>query len=192
MQSGETDPRHSRGKKVFRKFSDGSDSTPAGQVDDEEVDVTATADGSRQPDAPRRITRSSIQPRRLFPLADQEKHVAGTATEDEEATTDIEDDILAGAKATTESVETPLEMVDETPDTPMAPRFAPASPPTTDRAVRTGNKAQVEETPVKRAGKPRSPFDGWRRSKNGAKPHGQKREAEPLRGKGAGAKRQRA
>lgn len=84
--------------------------------------------------------------------------------------------------------ETPDEL--SVPDTPSAPRFAPASPPTTARATRVSKRLIAEETPVKRAGR-HSPFDSWRRSKTGAG-QGQKREAESaLQNEGA-LKRHRA
>jgi hypothetical protein len=77
------------------------------------------------------------------------------------------------------------------PDTPSAPRFAPASPPTTARTTRVSKRLIAEDTPVKRGGR-RSPFDSWRRSKTGATPHGQKREAESSLQNDGALKRQRA
>lgn len=77
---------------------------------------------------------------------------------------------------------TPVDLVEETPGTPVAPKFAPASPPTTSRTTRHGNKTADETTPMKptRGGK-RSPFDGWRRVKNnGAESHGHKRSGDDL------------
>lgn len=128
---------------------------------------------------PRRpLTRSSIKPRLLFPVKPREG--ADAADEDEEAVTDIEDQ--AGAVAKGENPHTPMDLVEESPGTPVAPKFAPASPPTTSRTTRHGSKAVDESTPIKpnRGGK-RSPFDGWRRVKNnGSEGHGQKRAGDEL------------
>lgn len=142
----------------------------------------------------RRITRSSIKPRLLFPTEEKDNAiVTDHNTEDEEAATDIEDHIFVDAEDAVdveeESYQTPKKLV--APGTPAAPRYAPASPPTTGRATRVGKKPQADDTPMKKPTKARSPFDGWRRSKSAASPQGTKREAEPLPTEGA-SKRQRA
>lgn len=112
------------------------------------------------------MTRSSVKPRLLFPAPEQQ-----ASRSDEEAETDIEDNISAQEDLETEKPHTPLEMVDDKmPGTPVAPKFAPASPPTTMRTTRHGTKSAHETTPMKslRSSKPRSPFDGWRRVKGGS------------------------
>lgn len=174
-----------RGKKIFRKFSSSDDleSAEGEGVDAESYDTPSS-------DRIRPLTRSSIKPRLLFPP--KGKAVAKTTTEDEEAATDIEDHILGEAEDHVMEVPvTPSGKLDEKPETPVAPRFAPASPPSTIRATRASTRLQASETPVKQH-KPRSPFDGWRRSKSRAATHGQKREGEPLVGPHESSKRQRA
>lgn len=137
---------------------------------------------------PRRVTRSSVQPRLLFPSKAKGKEIVEHNTEDEEAATDIEDHIVLGTQDDKDSLETPVEK--PVPGTPTAPRFAPASPPSTTRTTRMSKRLEVGDTPMKRATKGPSPFDAWRRSKSHAGSHGQKREADsPATGV---AKRQRA
>ncbi|KAJ4293889.1 hypothetical protein N0V88_005403 [Collariella sp. IMI 366227] len=148
-----------RGKKQFRKFSDMEE--PAGSgLDEGDGGLESAVESPTR----RHFTRSSIKPRLLFPVGpDESQH----ENSDEEAATDIEDHVLAGIE--TDKPETPLELVDEVPGTPEAPRFAPASPPTTARTTRFGGKKAADTTPVKPT-KPskRSPFDSWRRVKGGA------------------------
>ncbi|KAI1500892.1 hypothetical protein F5X99DRAFT_225495 [Biscogniauxia marginata] len=173
-----------RGKKFFRKFSEFHEADSSEQLDAEEDEA-----------APHRpMTRSSVKPRLLFPRTTKGKNVAAAATtiEDEEAVTDIEDHVLNDAEDDhIEAPETPVKVAPEKPDTPEAPRFGPTSPPSTVRATRSTTKLLAEDSPMKKMGKPRSPFDGWRRSKSRAEPHGQKREGEVLGGSHA-SKRQRA
>lgn len=170
-----TDSRCSRGKTFWKAHDENSG-------EDLELEDEAVTEFSQ----PRRSTRSSIKPRLLFP---PKKAVQSHSTDDEEAATDIEEHVIAASTAADSRIETPTEK--STPDTPSAPRFAPASPPTTGRRA-SKRLAPVEETPAKRPTKARSPFDTWRRSKSGSKPQGQKREAEAaLPGEGS-SKRQRA
>jgi len=158
----------SRGKKIFKKFEDDEDATSGGH--DEEG---APAEDSSA--VSKRLTRSSIKPRLLFPPDATEED---GADEDEEADTEIEDGPVDEKEA--DVPETPLELVEVAPDTPKAPKFAPASPPTTARATRSGNKAADELTPMKPArGGKRSPFDGWRQTKSGSG-GGHKRPADEL------------
>lgn len=134
----------------------------------------------------RPFTRSSVKPRLLFPAADKDDSTI--ANEDEEATTDIEDHVLAGMEPS--SPATPTELVDKAPGTPEAPRFAPASPPTTARTTRFGAKKASETTPKSKPASKRSPFDGWRRVKGGAQTSGHKRPGDEL--SAASSKRTRA
>ncbi|RYP50411.1 hypothetical protein DL768_004086 [Monosporascus sp. mg162] len=176
-----------RGKMVFRKFPDSTDANSVGQP---ETDVDEETAGTPER---RRITRSSIKPRLLFPPAGKDREVGDTVNEDEEAATDIEDPASNDADAAdTDIPATPLGLVDEQADTPKAPRFAPASPPSTSRTTRFGSKLEADATPMKKPTKARSPFDGWRRSKRTAETHGQKRAADPLDGSDEASKRQRA
>ena len=110
-----------------------------------------------------------------------------TTNEDEEAATDIEDHVLAGLEA---SPATPFESTVDAPGTPEAPRFAPASPPTTARTTRFGTKKGADGTPKAKPSDKRSPFDGWRRVKGGAQSSGHKRSGDEL--PGAASKRPRA
>lgn len=131
-----------------------------------------------------------MQPRLLFPSAkgSNENELIHT---DEEAETDIDEQ--HAKKQADEDVETPAEAIQEKVDTPKAPRFAPASPPSTSRATRSKKIVADEPTPIKIKGKrsgPRSPFDGWRRTKTspGSSAHGHKRAGEEL-ASGAAPKR---
>lgn len=179
-----------RGKKIFRKFSSNEDLDSASEADDEVDAELGSAKESRQQ---RALTRSSIKPRLLFPTASKGKDVEMTTTEDEEAVTDIEDHALVDVEKEDqmEAPATPKGIVAKKPQTPVAPRFAPASPPSTVRATRASTRLNAEDTPIRPA-KPRSPFDSWRRSKGRSGGHGQKREGEALAGQNEASKRQRA
>ncbi|KAI1343065.1 hypothetical protein F5Y15DRAFT_371982 [Xylariaceae sp. FL0016] len=182
-----------RGKKIFRKFSDAydldNDEEEIAEVEDEVVGEDSGPVSRSRP-----MTRSSIKPRLLFPPREKGKDIVKPSLEEEEAATDIEDHVLEDAQDDgLDVLETPPDLAAEKPDTPKAPRFAPASPPSTVRATRRATKLQDEDSPLKKPGKPRSPFDGWRRSKSrGGEPHGQKREGETLSRPSAATKRQRA
>ena len=148
----------SRGKKIFRKFTDGGEAS----------------------------SRPQVKPRLLFPSA-KSNIENDLAHPDEEAETDIEEPVKHQDEATAE-VETPAEAIEETVDTPKAPKFAPASPPATSRTTRSKRIIAEEPTPVKgkRTGN-RSPFDGWKRTKSGSvgSASGQKRAGETLSGASA-------
>jgi hypothetical protein len=122
----------------------------------------------------RHFTRSSIKPRLLFPTGNSDE--PEDLNDDEEAATDIEDHVLAGMEA--DKLETPADMIDETPGTPAAPRFAPASPPTTARTTRFKKSAEPAPNPKQPA--KRSPFDSWRRVKGGSQSTGHKRSGDDL------------
>ena len=153
---------------MFRKFADkGSDEE---LIDEDSLTESVAAD--QKP-----LTRSSIKPRLLFPPHEKAQDEA-ISFEDEEAETDIEDHV--NSQLDVENFETPAEAVDVMPGTPDAPKFAPASPPDSRRTTRSGNKNAEEATPIKPRGSKRSPFDSWRRVKNGADSHGHKRPGSPL------------
>lgn len=139
------------------------------------------------------MTRSSLKPRLLFPTAEQTraKEIRSHNTEDEEADTDIEEP--GGGDST------PVDQVEEFAATPKAPKFGPATPPTTTRATRskkvdmstspadpTSDDESVSTSPMLRnhrsvPGKV-SPFDQWQRVKR-SKPaagKGKKREGDTL------------
>ncbi|KAI1132910.1 hypothetical protein F5Y10DRAFT_171853 [Nemania abortiva] len=175
-----------RGKKIFRKFSESNDADSSSQAEnDEATDVNLDSETRQH----RPMTRSSIKPRLLFPSKSKGKQVApATTVEDEEAVTDIEDNVFHDVQDDEIEVpETPIQAAKGKVETPNAPRFGPASPPSTGRATRStdklrgGDKAKVP-----------SPFDGWRRSKSRAVPQGQKREGDFLAKSPGGTKRQRA
>lgn len=131
----------SRGKKVFKKFTD-----------------------------PEAAARSYVAPRLLFPGARKSTNGAGIF-DDEEAETDIEEQINTAAADAKWELENPVETSDEETKAPKAPKHAPVSPPSTSRATRSKKHIVEDVTPVKSKGKRvvsggRSPFDGWRRTKN--------------------------
>ncbi|KAL6718931.1 hypothetical protein ACLMJK_003166 [Lecanora helva] len=168
-----------RGKKVYRKFpSDGSD------VEEEEATSELDTTTNHRP-----LTRSSIKPRLLFPTQKQRQertNPPNTNTEDEEATTDIEEqpDTPMSGHNDEEEVTTPRKQVG----------FSPATPPTTVHATRQATRKaadeNVEAVPYKGNGKRVSPFDGWARSKSAAASSGssksKKREAGEALEKGEG------
>ncbi|KAI3324246.1 hypothetical protein HD806DRAFT_494514 [Xylariaceae sp. AK1471] len=183
-----------RGKKIFRKFSESIDADPNSQAEDDEA---ADLDSTGQTRRSRMMTRSSIKPRLLFQSKTKGKRAtSATATVedvDEEAATDIEDHVLHNAEdAELEIPETPVYVAEDKAKTPDAPRFAPASPPSTARATRSADKLRDGDTPMPKLTKVPSPFDGWRRSKSRGTPQGQKREGGFLAKSPTGTKRQRA
>ncbi|KAI0100248.1 hypothetical protein GGR51DRAFT_356871 [Nemania sp. FL0031] len=175
-----------RGKKIFRKFSESNDADASSQAENEDLD---DLDLDSETPKQRPMTRSSIKPRLLFPSKSKGKQVATAATlEDEEAVTDIEDNVFHDAQDDEmETPATPTQAAKGKVETPNAPRFGPASPPSTGRVTRStdklrgGDKAKVP-----------SPFDGWRRSKSRAVPQSQKREGDFLAKSPGSTKRQRA
>ncbi|KAI1777312.1 hypothetical protein F4818DRAFT_409919 [Hypoxylon cercidicola] len=168
-----------RGKKIFRKFSTGEEEESASHIDGEDVNAEFGTATSRKRLRP--VTRSSIKPRLLFPPEQKDKQPADMAThEDEEAATDIEEHNMEDVEEDQmEEPVTPVKGVDQKLSTPVAPKFALSSPPSTVRTTRTTSKVHADSTPLKPP-KSHSPFDGWRRSKSRAGPHGQKREGETL------------
>lgn len=169
---------HSRGKKVFRKFAaNPQQGSQIGADDtDEEIDA-ALADALPASQSPRcDLSRSQLKPRLLFPTVEQAAARAPRATlrrvmsshEEEEADTDIEEP--ADTNDLTTDIDTDID-VELTPSThlsaihqtPKAPRFAPASPPTTLRTTRS------KHIPVDKVHKRKtSPFDAWQRTKPSA------------------------
>lgn len=174
---------------MFRKFADmeAPDHQDAGGIDDNELDEVLPS-SLRGP-----LTRSSLKPRLLFP-SNEQKEMRSHNTEDEEADTDIEDRM---------DMSTPMSQVDDSVTTPTAPKFAPASPPTTARATRSknvdlgsspGGPTSDDEhlkTPPKHNARrtvKTSPFDGWKRHR--PVKANKKREGDLLT-RGGGAKKLR-
>ena len=175
---------YSRGKKIFRKFTDVDETGSLGQDDSDDVQLTESLpENLRRP-----LTRSSIRPRLLFltPGQTKAKEMRSQATEDEEeAITDIEEQ---------HGVSTPMDHLDEAIATPQAPKFAPSSPPTTARTTRskpvemgsspTALTSEDEAESPKRRGQASkvSPFDKWQRTKGAVRGGGggKKREGEPI------------
>ncbi|KAF4987697.1 hypothetical protein FGRMN_10223 [Fusarium graminum] len=149
-----------RGKRFFRKWS---------EHEIEDRDELQAAEEDPEAHLTRPLTRASIKPCLLFQKAKTDEQI-----EEEEAATDVEDleeelDIPA----------TPSIFKKERANTPEAPRFAPASPPSTRRVTRSTNKLGDEMTPIKPPGK-RSPFDSWRRTKETVKSPSRKRSGESI------------
>ncbi|OTB03630.1 hypothetical protein M426DRAFT_23570 [Hypoxylon sp. CI-4A] len=185
-----------RGKKFFRRLADEEDPDEMNESEEEAINAElGIAKKASRGSHPKR----SLKPRLLFP---SKKEVAAATKEDEEAVTDIEDHVIEDAdiNEATEVVEedieepaapaTPVRQAGKKPQTPVAPRFAPASPPSTVRATRASTKLQAHPTPTKQS-KQRSPFDGWRRSKSRASQQGQKRGATSPAPSDEASKRQR-
>lgn len=141
-------------------------------------------------DVPRRLTRSAIKPRLLFPARGKAPAPA-VEDDDEEAVTDIEDN-GASLAIPVPQPETPVEVHEDKLSTPKAPRFAPASPPSTVRATRTTNKVIANESAMKRPVKSSSPFDSWRVSKRTSGRTSLKRDADHFEPSTEPAKRQKA
>ena len=173
---------HSRGKKIFRKFTDLEETGSLAQDDSDDVQLAETVpENLRRP-----LTRSSIKPRLLFPTPQQTKakETRSQATEDEEeAITDIDEQ---------HGLSTPMDHLDEALATPQAPKFAPFSPPTTARTTRSKQvdmssspaaptSEDEADSPMRRGrGHKVSPFDKWQRTKGGVRGGGKKREGEPI------------
>ncbi|KAK8130963.1 hypothetical protein PG984_007401 [Apiospora sp. TS-2023a] len=104
-----------RGKAFWKPNGDGS---PADQDDDVSEDLLV---GEEVNSPSRRLTRSSVQPRLLFPSKAKGKEIIEHNTEDEEAATDIEDHVVVEKQDDKDALETPAEK--PMPGTPTAPPF---------------------------------------------------------------------
>ena len=156
---------NSRGRKVFRKFDNNSDNEPI-QNDEDPAGTFSDQDLVRRQaghESRKRLTRSSVKPRLLFPPKQPEfDEYEGSGDDPNEATTDIET-----------PADTPEEPIEE-PDTPHEQSFGVSTPPAT------------EET------KKRSPFDSWPRTKPGRSGRS-KRPGSPLeKTQGATGKRSKS
>ena len=183
----ETDLSSSRGRKVFRKFSD------AQSLDHR--DTGSMADGSVG-DAPANEATASNASRLLFPSERQlrSKDLRSQAVEDEEADTDIDESSMLSAPRTQPSRKTgtftnSTPHYDEEISTPMAPRFGPGvpiSPPSTYRATRS-KKIDMSSSPAgPDSDDALSPFDSWAITKN---PKKRGADATPSKSAAHGEKR---
>ncbi|KAJ9649534.1 hypothetical protein H2199_000310 [Coniosporium tulheliwenetii] len=154
----------------------------------------------------RLFTRSTIQPRLLFPNESQRHDREAVDEEDEEAATDIELPVPVPTPRRSTRYQLRQEMEEEVLATPPATGRATRSatrketaehetPPMAD----TSELQQPEDTPLlmpmhATRSKKASPFDSWRRTKQGSKaaPKGTKRQAEPMERGEASGKRVRS
>ncbi|CAK7267889.1 hypothetical protein SEPCBS119000_002780 [Sporothrix epigloea] len=171
-----------RGKRFFRKFEDSTDA--------QEEDIL---DGFS---SGKRLTRSAIKPRLLFPRDDSVTEMTpnGATTDDEEALTDIEDPITQRDEAELQEEDdgmignfasTSADLVSDAQPTnpPHTHKIIDGSPPSLGRSTRSGHKFAERGTPMKTAAatKKRSPFEGWRQTKSSAlSAAGHKRPADAL------------
>ncbi|KAF2178827.1 hypothetical protein K469DRAFT_598039 [Zopfia rhizophila CBS 207.26] len=184
-----------RGRTMLRKFHDGPLSNASSDPPDFSGDELSRRAGA---EAQRPFTRSSIQPRLLFPNAEQRQERELRPDDvDEEAVTDIEYPIPIASL----NPKMPSLIAPKAPRvvTPVKPTFSPATPPSARRPKRgkkeevmeiddeaemlhaTAEEEEVETPPVvkTRRGKKNSPFDSWPRVKSTGS-HGTKREGEVL------------
>ncbi|KAH8808457.1 hypothetical protein F5884DRAFT_792280 [Xylogone sp. PMI_703] len=194
-----------RGKKIFRKFTDQDETGSPSRAEGSDTEMEAALDATVPAELRRPLTRSSIKPKLLFPTAQQLKARemrSQAAEEEEEAATDIEEH----NDNDDDGDVTPSDQIKSTVMTPKAPKFAPASPPSTARVTRSSKQFDrnntpppgasdddAPSTPMRRGrGGKISPFDSWQRTKGGAKKPTNKRAGEPLtRGGGDASKRVR-
>jgi hypothetical protein len=134
------------------------------------MDERQTAEEDPEANLRRPLTRASIKPRLLFQDVKTKEQI-----EEEEAVTDVEENEELAYPAT------PSVSKKERESTPEAPKFAPASPPSTRRVTRSANKLTDESAPVIKRPSKRSPFDSWRRTKESApKSPSRKRSGESI------------
>lgn len=188
---------HSRGKKIFRKFKDAPDVTDRaggsiGNGQESDSEIGADMDEGVSSNLRRPLTRSTVKPRLLFPSAQQVKarETRSQYTEDEEeAVTDIESD--------DHMLTTPIDQVKAIGATPKAPRYAPASPPTTVRATRSRDVAlsspacPSSDDGYRVSAGSVSPFDSWARTKRGGPSNSKKRPGSPTISRGQVTKKTR-
>lgn len=187
----------SRGKKMFRKFSDTLESDEEDDDTDDDLGLLSARpdliDPSYSPNV-RPLTRSSIKPRVLFPNANHGASPEEPVEDpDEEAATDIEDQAFPSEAADDlDSADVDLGQRAITPD--LNPVSNISSPGTTARSLRPRTKRELEQshTPtISESRKKRaSPFDGWLRKKQtpaGAVVKAKKRDAETANSPGGPA-----
>ena len=179
-----------RGKKIFRAYADGEGEDAEPSTPDQRRLRHQAGEAAQRP-----LTRSTIQPRLLFPSEAQRlEREAGADDVDEEAVTDIEMDAPQPSKATAKNTDAIAQ--DGAPDSSII-----SPPPTHKKRIRTV-KVPLDSTPVPAAeheagepmslgtdesfasasssgiakkgkGKAKSPFDEWARTKSSRKRAGE-------------------
>ena len=125
----------------------------------------------------RPLTRSSLKPKLLFPSTKTKSEQITAAVTDEEALTELEDQV----QSRSDQIVTPIRS-----------SFEPVSPPTTGHVTRSttqqsqtnapaeGNVSEAAEPPPLRRKKV-SPFDSWQRTKaSRSASRGKKRDADEM------------
>ncbi|KAF2761327.1 hypothetical protein EJ05DRAFT_497879 [Pseudovirgaria hyperparasitica] len=175
-----------RGKSVFRAFDESN-------ADDEPI-TSSDTEACRQAGATKRIARSSIRPRLLFPTDEERRARAAAANAaDEEAVTDIEDDEAEHDEPA--AVMTPIKNKFTALPTPRSSRRKEKkAPPVTFEEPTQAYPDRFEDSDVNdKAARvsasnstKASPFDSWRRSKSGSRSpllgRKGKRAGEPING----------
>ncbi|WEW55073.1 hypothetical protein PRK78_000501 [Emydomyces testavorans] len=171
-----------RGKKIFRRFEpedmDDSSSDPGLLDSMDDVPINRT----------RRLTRSSIKPRVLFPTAEQLRARAAKAKATKEASREVneekaeeENPAKSSEVATSDAIKTPI-----TPPSKMTRIATPATPLASGRSLRSRTKKSESEITPNISGSPSgnrfSPFDRWTRTKAQSSPaaKGKKRSSSTL------------
>ncbi|RDI88853.1 hypothetical protein Vi05172_g1196 [Venturia inaequalis] len=155
-----------RGKKVLRRFDNAADSNEDDDDNLSDLEVRRKAGAT----ATKRITRSTIKPRLLFPSEEQRRAREVAEEADEEAVTDIE-------------VPQP-----RTAATPVKQQSRLTTPPSTGRSKRTSTEhEEVDTAPASKPTRKVSAFGGWARRKAPpvATPSSRKREGEPMEAESA-------
>ncbi|KAH6678653.1 hypothetical protein B0J14DRAFT_327887 [Halenospora varia] len=178
-----------RGKKVFRKFSnsnaESSRSSRSSRHDHVPIEDRMVDDEVPSPPPTGRVTRSSMNPRLLFPSAQQlrAKQLSQQEAEDEEADTDIEDPSIIGSpsKSIRHSSSSKIAITPADKDEVTTPQ-TPRSPGVTPRATRRHVKGKAVDLGSSPGGPITSddemdisPFQSWQKKKG----HN-KREASPI------------
>lgn len=156
----------SRGKKFFRKFDDEAED----EADDNDLGLFASRpdllDSSAVSDT-RRLTRSSIKPRVLFPGRNDDNKEDIPSETDEEAATDVEDNGVSKDTNEADDMEVQQDPVTPPVDSTVA---TPATPGATIRNLRSHarrGRPECGTTPTASTTKKTkvSPFAGWQRKK---------------------------
>jgi hypothetical protein len=169
--------RYSRGKKFLRRFDD-----EEGEDDDNMSDLEIRRRAGVSPN--RRLTRSTIKPRILFPTEEQVRARNAAAEEaDEEAVTDIEVPCPTTVKAGANGPATKSTANHKNAPVSPATAFRTPSPPPTDPGGSSGTLSRTaradptdptskEPKPTNKhiqrpkSGRSVSPFDSWSRVKH--------------------------
>ncbi|KIX02983.1 uncharacterized protein Z518_06533 [Rhinocladiella mackenziei CBS 650.93] len=147
-----------RGKKVYRRFDDAEDEEE--EIDAEDLGLSShTPNGSS--DTPlKTLTRRSIKPTRLFQTEGQKR--ARELEKEEEAPTDIEDDVNGIPSAETSNLDTADSVPTSKPGRSL--RSTVKAPAVTSDGGDIGKIGAKS-----RRSKKSSPFDSWPRVKSGSR-----------------------